>query len=135
MPGLEVARDLPRPRETVAAFLRRSGWATRDRKYGWQFRKGLPTVLEINGEAVLRKDWARRRIGASDAVRFVSYPLGGRGGAKQIIGLVALIAVSAFAFWAGPALAGALSLPGWAGSALTAGIGLGGDLNIDILEK
>src|SRR5215467_7578575 len=64
MPGLEVARAEARPRETVTAFLRRTGWATRDRKYGWQFRKGLPTILEINGEAVLRRDWRRRRIGA-----------------------------------------------------------------------
>jgi hypothetical protein len=44
MPGLEVARAEARPRETVTAFLRRTGWATRDRKYGWQFRKGLPTA-------------------------------------------------------------------------------------------
>ena len=96
MPGLEVARAEARPRETVTAFLRRTGWATRDRKYGWQFRKGLPTVLEINGEAVLRRDWRRRRIGMRAEVRFVSYPLGGNGGAKQVVQLVALIAVSAF---------------------------------------
>jgi hypothetical protein len=61
MPGLEVARAEARPRETVTAFLRRTGWATRDRTYGWQFRKGLPTILEINGEAVMRRDWRRRR--------------------------------------------------------------------------
>jgi hypothetical protein len=115
MPGLEVARAEARPRETVTAFLSRTGWATRDRRYGWQFRKGLPTILEINGEAVLRTDWRRRRIGARADVRFVSYPLGGNGGAKQILGLVSLIAVSAFAFWAGPIVAGAL---GFAGSAL-----------------
>ena len=72
MPGLEVARAEARPRETVTAFLRRTGWATRDRRYGWQFRKGLPTILEINGEAVLRRDWRRRRIGARAEVRFVS---------------------------------------------------------------
>src|SRR5215831_20949579 len=79
MPGLEVARAAARPRETVTAFLRRTGWATHDRKYGWQFRKGLPTILEIDGEAVLRRDWRRRRIGARADVRFVSYPLGGGG--------------------------------------------------------
>ncbi|MGY3610451.1 MULTISPECIES: hypothetical protein [unclassified Bradyrhizobium] len=136
MPGIEVARVEPRPRETVTAFLRRSGWATRERKYGWQFRKGLPTILEVNGEAVLRKDWRRTRIAANDNVRFVSYPLGGGGNTgKQVLGLVALVAVSAFAFWAGPALAGAIGLPGWAGGVLTAGVGLGGDLNIDVLEK
>jgi hypothetical protein len=64
MPGLEVARAEARPRETVTAFLRRTGWATRHHKYGWQFRKGLPTILEIDGEAVLRRDWRHRRIGA-----------------------------------------------------------------------
>jgi hypothetical protein len=119
MPGLEVARAEARPRETVTAFLRRTGWATRDRTYGWQFRKGLPTILEINGEAVLRRDWRRRRIGARAEVRFVSYPLGGNGGAKQILRLVSLIAVSAFAFCAGPIVAGAL---GFGGSALVGGL-------------
>src|SRR5262245_60025163 len=140
MPGLEVARAEARPRETVTAFLRRTGWATRDRKYGWQFRKGLPTILEINREAVLRRDWRRRRIGARAEVRFVSYPLGGNGGAKQILGLVSLIAVSAFAFWAGPIVAGALGAGalGAAGSAIagclaTGLIGLGGALLVNAL--
>ena len=55
MPGLEVACADARKRETVTAFLRRTGWASHDRDFGWQFRKGLPTILEINGEAVLRK--------------------------------------------------------------------------------
>ena len=132
MPGLEVARAEPKPRETVTAFLRRTGWATRDRKYGWQFRKGLPTFLEINGEAVLRADWRRRRITAADAVRFVSYPLGGGdgGGAKQIIGLLALVAVSAFALWAGPALFAAGTFGAYA---TTAAIGIGGSLLINAL--
>ena len=35
MPGLEVARAVPRPRETIAQFLRRTGWAGRARVYGW----------------------------------------------------------------------------------------------------
>ncbi len=130
MPGLEVARAEPRPRETVAAFLRRAGWAKRDRQYGWQFRKGLPTVLEINGEAVLRKSWSRRRIAANDNVRFVSYPLGGGNNtAKQIIGLTALIAVSAFALW----VPGAIGLTGLAAYATTAAIGIGGSLLINAL--
>ena len=130
MPGLEVGSATAKPRETVTAFLRRTGWAARDRQYGWQFKKGLPTILEINGEAVLRKQWTRRRIGANDNVRFVSYPLGGAGGggAKQIIGLVALVAVSAFAIWAGPLVAGALGFGGstLVGGLATAAIGLGG---------
>lgn len=133
MPGLEVARAEPRPRETVTAFLRRTGWAKRDRIYGWQFRKGLPTVLEINGAPVLRKSWSRRRIAANDNVRFVSYPLGGGGSntTKQVIGLVALIAVSAFALGA-PALLG-LAAGSFAAIATTAAIGVGGSLLINAL--
>ncbi|WP_375782940.1 host specificity factor TipJ family phage tail protein [Bradyrhizobium sp. Pha-3] len=134
MPGLEVGRAEPRPKETVAAFLRRTGWAVRDREFGWQFKKGLPTVLEINGEAVLRKDWRSRRIGPADAVRFMSYPLGGgQGGGnavKQVIGLVALVAVSAFAIWAGPALFGAGT---FGALATTAAIGIGGSLLVNAL--
>ncbi|OKO83380.1 hypothetical protein AC629_22835 [Bradyrhizobium sp. NAS80.1] len=138
MPGIEVARAEPRPRETVTAFLRRTGWAWRDRRYGWQFRKGLPTVLEINGEAVLRKSWSRRRIAANDNVRFVSYPLGGNGGAKRIIGLVALIAVAAFATFVTGGGAAALLGSGFAsgtfGAAVLGGaIGIGGSLLVNAL--
>ncbi len=132
VPGLEVGSGAARPRETVTAFLRRTGWAARDRTYGWQFRKGLPTILEINGEAVLRKEWRRRRIAANDNVRFMSYPLGGGGQntTKQVIGLVALIAVSAFALWAGPALFAAGTFGAYA---TTAAIGIGGSLLINAL--
>ncbi|OSJ33181.1 hypothetical protein BSZ19_16180 [Bradyrhizobium japonicum] len=134
MPGVEVARVEPLPRETVTAFLRRSSWATRDSKYGWQFKKGLPTILEINCEAVLRKDWRRRRIRASDVVRFVSYPLGGNGGAKQVIGLVALVAVAAFAGPLGGAIASALALPAIAGAAIGAGLAIGGSLPVSAVR-
>ncbi|MFT4116585.1 hypothetical protein [Bradyrhizobium sp.] len=135
MPGVEVARAESRPRETVTAFLRRVGWASRDKKYGWQFKKGLPTILEINGEAVLRRDW-RRRIAANDNVRFVSYPLGGGGGstAKQVVGLVALVAVTAFAGPVGGAVASALSLPGAAGTAIGAGLAIGGALQVSAVR-
>jgi hypothetical protein len=140
MPGLEVARELPRARETVESFLRRTGWAVRDSRYGWQFRKGLPTICEINGEAVLRRDWRRRRIRATDELRFVSHPLGGNGngGAKQIVGLVALIAVAAFAtFVTGGGAAALLGTAFGAGTlgaaALGAAIGIGGALLINAL--
>jgi hypothetical protein len=133
MPGCEVARADIKPRETIAGFLRRVGWATKDRQYGWQFKKGLPTVLEINGISVLRRFWTTTRTAANDHVRFVSYPLGGGsgGGAKQIIGLVALIAVSAFALWAGPALLGG----GLLGTLGTAAITIGGSLLINALTS
>ncbi len=141
MPGVEVARDVPRPRESIAGFLRRTGWAVRDRKHGWRFRKGLPTICELNGAPLLRRDWSRRRIGARDQVRFVSAPLqGGQGGGstvKQVIGLVALVAVAAFAAWAGPALVAGMGLTGAAatigGGIATGIIGLGGALLINSL--
>ncbi len=136
MPGLEVGRVTPRKGETVTAFLRRTGWAHRDPQYGWQFRKGLPTVLEVNGEPVLRKQWRHTKIAANDNVRFVSYPLGGQGSTgKQIIGLVALVAVAALA---GP-LGGIAADAFFGGSAiaagiLQAGIVLGGGLFINVLR-
>ncbi|MGJ4893785.1 host specificity factor TipJ family phage tail protein [Bradyrhizobium oligotrophicum] len=142
MPGLEVASAVPRPRETVAAFLRRTGWARRDSRHGWQFARGLPTILEVNGEAVLRADWRRRRIGAADSVRFLSFPRGGGGGGrnqgKSVIGLVALIAVAAFAtFITGGGAAALLGASFGAGTfgaaALGAAIGLGGSLLINAL--
>lgn len=136
MPGMEVARAEIKPRETISAFLRRTGWATKDRKYGWQFKKGLPTVLEVNGENVLRKDWRYQRIASDDVVRFVSFPMGGSGssGTKQVAGLVALIAVSAFAsLVVGPAIAAEFgATAGWLG---TAAVGIGGALVINVLER
>jgi len=140
MPGLEVARQAPRPRETIAGFLRRTGWAALDRQYGWQFRKGLPTICEIDGEAVLRKDWRRRRIRPGEQLRFMSYPLGGngQGGAKQVIGLVALVAVAAFATFvtgggAAALLGSAFGAGTFGAAALGATIGLGGALLINAL--
>lgn len=139
LPGYEIARDNARPRETISAFLRRTGWAKLDTKYGWQFKSGLPTIVEVNGRPLLRKHWRRHKIALNDNIRFVSRPLGGQrgGGGKQILGLVALVAVAAFAIWAGPAIAGALSLTGTAasvvGGVVTAGIGLAGSLLINSL--
>jgi hypothetical protein len=136
-PGLEVTQAVPRKGETVTAFLRRTGWATKDPRYGWQFRKRLPTILEVNGEAVLRKNWRRTKIAADDNVRFVSYPRGGGKQGKQVLGLVALVAVAAFAAWAGPAVAAGLGLAGTtatiAGGLVTGAIGLGGALLVNAL--
>jgi hypothetical protein len=132
-PGLEVAQAGARKGETVTAFLRRTGWATRDPRYGWQFRKRLPTYLTVNGDAVLRKDWRKTRIAANDNVCFISVPRGGKQG-KQVLGLVALVAVAAFAAWAGPVLAASyFGGSAIAGSLLTAAIGLGGALLVNAL--
>lgn len=134
-PGIDVAQAAPRKGETVTAFLRRTGWAKKHEKYGWQFQTRLPTMLEINGEAILRRDWRRTRIAANDNVRFVSMPRGGGKQGKQILGLVALVAVAAFAAWAGPALATQLGAASWVGGVATGAIGLGGELRINMLEN
>lgn len=136
MPGAEVGRIVPRKGETVTALLRRTDWATRSPEFGWQFRNKLPTVLILNGEPVLQKDWRKTRIKVTDEVRFLSYPRGGQGGSgKQVLGLVALVALAAFAGPLGGAIANAAMLPAWAGTAIGAGIRLGGELHINILEK
>jgi hypothetical protein len=41
MPGMEVASEEIKPRETITAFPRRTGWAWRDKKYGWQLRSDI----------------------------------------------------------------------------------------------
>jgi hypothetical protein len=131
MPGLEVGRALPRPRETITAFLRRTGWAVHDKVYGWQFKKGLPTVLEVNGVSVLRKQWRSTRISANDNVQFVSHPLGGQGGSgKQVIGLVALVALAAFSGGIASAALGAVGISSTTAilGSLTAGQALAGAL-------
>ena len=62
------------PKSILPLFLTLSALASRT------FKRCRP---EINREAVLRRDWRRRRIGARADVCFVSYPLGGNGGAKH----------------------------------------------------
>ena len=89
----------------------------------------------MNGEFVLQREWKRRRIKATDKVVFVSRPLGGGGSSgKQVLGIVALIAASALALWAGPAIAGALfGGSALAGGLITAGITVGASLLINAL--
>jgi hypothetical protein len=100
LPGYEIARTETR-RETVATFLRRSGWATRGQR-GWEFHNTkLPTVCVINGDLCRRKEWRKRKIKAGDRVEFWSRPLGGGASAGQIAGLVAVIALTAFAPYLG----------------------------------
>ncbi|MBN8978006.1 MAG: DUF1983 domain-containing protein [Rhizobiales bacterium] len=138
-PGLEIAQAVPRKGETVTTFLRRTGWAHRDPRYGWQFRKRLPTILEVNGEAVLRKDWRRTKIAANDNVRFVSFPRGDGKQGKQVLGLVAMIAVAAFAGPLGGMVASGLGFTAGttaftiASGLATAAIGLGGALLVNAL--
>lgn len=114
-PGALAARGVARVGESVHRFLKRSRW-----------RFDLDTILVINGKPVLRREggWKRRRFAPGDVVRFVSRPFGGNNAAKQIGGLVALIALTVFAPWAtGPAL---LGLTGTAATVANALIVAGG---------
>ena len=137
MPGHEVARAVPLANERIASFLTRNGWSKRvkfaDGKWRWTWK--LPTVCLVNGEFVLQRTWKRRRIKATDKVVFVSRPLGGGGSSgKQVLGIIALIAASALALWAGPAIAGTLfGGSALAGGLMTAGITVGASLLINAL--
>jgi sulfur carrier protein ThiS len=142
LPGQEIARAQAKPRETVAAFLRRSQWATRDKRHGWQFR--LPTICVINGSPVLRSRWRSMRLAPSDRVEFLSRPMGGgsAGGSstgKQVAGLIAIIALTALAPGIGTMAAGALgfaastSAGAAVGALIGAGIPVGGAVLLDAL--
>jgi hypothetical protein len=129
LPFATSAQVQPEPGETIATFLERTGWASR---VGKLFAFALPTICVVNGQPLLQRQWKRRRIKPGDAVEFWSRPWGKAGGTgKQILGIVALIAVAAFAAWASPLLAGAL-VPGVAGASSIIGgaIIMGGALYI-----
>jgi predicted phage tail protein len=85
-------------------------------------------IVEVNGAPVLRADWSRE-IAPGDMIVAIPLPRGG-GDGKSILGIVAMIALAAFAPWAGGALAGALGLSstglvaGAIGSAILAGGGI-----------
>jgi|GEM_PF-2445728 len=113
-------------RETVARFVRRQGWTF----------AGLPTVCLVNGAPLPVREWPRRRLRKRDEVVFLSRPLGGGAGGgastgKSIAAVVAMVALTAIAPWAGGLIAGALGLggagstaAGIAGALILAGGGL-----------
>lgn len=116
LPGQEVGRAESRARETVAGFLRRTGWKT----------DILPTICVINDQPIMRADWRRRRIRAADVVEFRTTPLGpGNGGGssstKSTLGLIGMIALSALAPGIGTLVGGGLL-----GGLLSAGFVAGG---------
>ncbi|MDQ0305352.1 host specificity factor TipJ family phage tail protein [Ancylobacter polymorphus] len=95
-PGIELARAMPRSRETVASFLRRTGWST----------TRTPTICVVDGEPVLRAQWRKTRIKAGMSVLFQSLPRGGSMNGGSIAGLLGMIALTALAPWAGAAIVG-----------------------------
>jgi len=144
LPGQVIAVTPSRRRETIAGFLRRTQWSRHSKRYGWQFT--LPTICLVNGAPVLQKHWRTTRIRAGDSVEFWSRPLGGSRGTKQVLGIVALVAVAALSLYAGPAGASFLGglLPGGTiltpagfsllSTGISAAIGCGGGLQIDALR-
>ncbi|WP_175558117.1 host specificity factor TipJ family phage tail protein [Roseibium suaedae] len=90
--------------------------------------RSVAFFVTVNGEPVLRPGWSM--VPASgDLVEVVILPRGG-GDGKSILGLIAMIALSAFAPWAGGLIAGALGasstgiIAGLAGAAILAGGGI-----------
>lgn len=131
LPCHEIAATDLHEGETLHALVRRTGWATR-LKGKWSFR--LPTICVLNGKPVLQRLWRKVALRAGDVVEFWSKPLGGGSGSgKSIIGLIAVIALAAFAPWAGGLLAGAMGLGSVAASVFSGLIMIGGSLLISAL--
>jgi hypothetical protein len=133
LPCHEIARTDMREGETINALVKRTKWAARNSDRKWAFR--LPTICVLNGRPVLQKEW-RQRLRAGDVVEFWSKPLGdsfGSGDSKNILALVAVIALAAFAPWAGGLVAGALGLGAIGASIATGIITIGGSLLINAL--
>ncbi|MCK7611959.1 host specificity factor TipJ family phage tail protein [Roseibium sediminicola] len=90
--------------------------------------RSVAFYVTVNGEPVLRKGWDMVPA-HSDIVEAVVLPRGGED-SKSVLGIVALIALSAFAPWAGGLIAGALGasstgiIAGLAGAAILAGGGI-----------
>jgi hypothetical protein len=120
--------------ERIADFLIRHGWSRQQKisgKLRWLWR--IPTICVVNGVPLLQRQWKRRRIHADDVIVFISRPYGGGAGrGKAIAGIVATIALAAFAPWASSTLlaAGMAPIVAYGGPAA---IGVGGLLCISAL--
>ena len=113
----------PHPGQTVRGWLDERGIA--------EFSK--PTLCLVDGEPVLRKDWALVVIAKDMVVSFITLPQGGGGGGK-ILRTVLTIAVMVAAPYAGAALAGTLGVTSAIGTSLiTAGIALAGSALVNAL--
>lgn len=73
--------------------------------HGLHFR--LPTIAILNGVPVLRKEWAVRMLRAGDTLIFAAVPGGGGGSSngKQVMGLIAALALSVAAPFVGSFIA------------------------------
>lgn len=115
LPGGEVARLVPKPRESIGRFIARAGWPINE----W-----ATICVRIRGgetSPVMRADW-RQRIRKGDQIMFVSRPRGGAGGTKNLIALLGMVAISALAPGIGTAVAGSLFAAGTTAYAVTAAV-------------
>ena len=100
-------------------------------EHGLAFR--LPTIAVMNGEPVLRGSWALRVVRPGEVLSFVAVPRGGGDGGgqgKQLIGIIAALALSI----AAPMIGGALFGAGTLGASLaSAAILTGGSLLLNAL--
>lgn len=92
-----------------------------------RYASHLPTVLVLNGAPVMRAEWSRI-VQDGDELALMIIP--GKGGFKQILGAVALIALAVVAPQIGLAIAGSAGL---AATAISAGVVLAGSLLVNAL--
>jgi len=112
----------PREHHTIRSWLDTQGIT--------EFTK--PTVCLVNGDPVLRSDWAFTHINDDMVVSFVSLPQGGGGG--KILRTVLSIAIMVAAPYAGAALAGTLGVTSAIGTSLiTAAVGFAGSALLNAL--
>ncbi|AGH98932.1 host specificity factor TipJ family phage tail protein [Micavibrio aeruginosavorus] len=105
---------------------------------GWLNERGIaefskPTLCLVDGEPVLRKDWAVVIFQKETVVSFITLPQGGGGGGK-IFRAVLTIAIMVAAPYAGAALGAAMGVTSAVGvSLLTAGVALAGSVLVNAL--
>lgn len=105
---------------------------------GWLNERGIaefskPTLCLVDGEPMLRKDWAVVVIQKETVISFITLPQGGGGGGK-IFRAVLTIAIMVAAPFAGAALGAAMGVTSAVGiSLLTAGVALAGSVLVNAL--
>lgn len=103
----------------------------------WLDRQGIvefdvPTICVVDGQPVLRTDWATTP--ATGIIVFVALPQGGGGDSGKILRTVLMVAVMVAAPYAGAALAGMVGVTSTVGVALfTAGVALVGSVLVNVL--
>ena len=73
----------------------------------WPLRLDQFTHITVDGVEILRPEWDTRALVAGEQMIATVMPQGGEGGSKQIIGLIAIVAISLVAPYAGALITGA----------------------------